>query len=182
MKIYTKTGDRGETTLFGGERVPKSHPRIAAYGTVDELNSLLGVACEWLDREAVEALRRIQNDLFNLGAELATPPENEKAFAYVTLLKEERIRWLESEIDRMDAALEPMNNFILPGGSKGAAFLHLARTVCRRAERKMVELAADTPFRQTLIEYVNRLSDYFFVLARYVNKRAGIADIPWTKG
>lgn len=181
MKIYTKTGDKGQTGLFGGERVSKTHPRIAAYGTVDELNSVVGLAATGCSEEAVRALRRIQHDLFDIGAELATPPENASAVARSALVTDQRVQWLEDEMDRMDESLPQLSNFILPGGSPGAAALHLARTVCRRAEREILELSDQAEIREIVIRYMNRLSDYFFVLAREENRVAHVRDIPWEK-
>jgi cob(I)alamin adenosyltransferase len=182
MKLYTKTGDDGSTGLFGGPRVPKNHLRIEAYGTVDELNSLLGVVrAEGVDPWLDELLRRVQNDLFSLGAELATP---EPSAHGTNLVGGEQIAALEAAIDSYEAAVEPLKQFILPGGSKAAAQLHLARTVCRRAERRLVALAAesDQPISGNLIVYLNRLSDLLFIAARYSNKITGIADVPWQKG
>ncbi|MEW6777556.1 MAG: cob(I)yrinic acid a,c-diamide adenosyltransferase [Bdellovibrionota bacterium] len=181
MKIYTKTGDRGETGLFGGGRVSKSHPRIEAYGTVDELNAFVGWARTQADPRESGALESIQNDLFNIGAELATPEGNEKATAQAQLLKEDRVRFLETEIDRMEEKLEPLKNFVLPGGSPGAAALHVCRTVGRRAERTVVHMAASEKVRPLVIEYLNRLSDYFFVLARHLNRTSKTPDAPWKK-
>lgn len=180
MKIYTKTGDKGETGLFGGERVSKSDPRIEAYGTVDELNATVGVALAALEGRYTEELQRIQSDLFNVGAELAARPGSGKA-AQTVLLEKERIGWLEQEIDKHEASLPALRNFILPGGSPGAAALHLSRTVCRRAERAIVSLAAKESVRGVLIEYMNRLSDYFFTLARLANQDSGIKDVEWKK-
>lgn len=180
MKIYTKTGDKGETALFGGKRVSKTHPRIAAYGTVDELNSVVGMAAASCSEESVRALRRIQHDLLDVGAELATPAENEAALARSALITEERVDWLEAEMDRMEEHLRPLETFILPGGSAGAAGLHLARTVCRRAEREILELD-EGEVRGVLIRYINRLSDYFFVLARDENRLSHTPDISWEK-
>ena len=181
MKIYTKTGDHGQTGLYGGGRVSKANLRIAAYGETDELNSLVGLARAKALRADQPALESIQNDLFNVGAELATPPKNRKALAASELLAEDRVRWLESEIDRMEASLEPLKTFVLPGGSEASAILHLARTVCRRAERAVVALGKKEKIRPLMIEYLNRLSDYFFVLARFANQQSGVGDVPWTK-
>ncbi len=181
MRIYTKTGDQGDTGLFGGPRVPKDDHRIEAYGTVDELNSLLGVArAEALPADVDALLARIQSELFSLGAELATP--NPAALG-TALVGPGHSAALERAIDQYEAQLEPLKLFILPAGTRAAALLHLARTVCRRAERRLVTLrtAAAEPVSGELIIYLNRLSDLLFVLAREVNRRAGLADVPWQK-
>lgn len=181
MKIYTKTGDGGETGLYGGGRVRKDNPRIAAYGTVDELNAVLGlVRAEGAPAEVDTLLARVQNELFDLGAELAT--RDPKAMGTSTI-NEAKIAALEGAIDKFEERLEPLKQFILPGGSKCAAFLHVSRTVCRRAEREVVFLAA-IPNEQvsgTLIVYLNRLSDLLFVLARATNQELGVADVPWQR-
>ncbi|HEX9938048.1 MAG TPA: cob(I)yrinic acid a,c-diamide adenosyltransferase [Longimicrobium sp.] len=185
MKIYTRTGDRGDTGLFGGGRVPKDHVRVDAYGEVDELNSTLGVVIVHL-QEAGEAaladgLRQVQADLFTIGANLATPaPEDGgRENAYIAPLDPARAAALEGWIDAADAELEPLKSFILPGGSPAAAALHLARTVCRRAERRVVTLAREVTVDPALVIYLNRLSDLLFTLARLANKRAGLEDVPW---
>jgi cob(I)alamin adenosyltransferase len=179
MKIYTKTGDAGETGLFGGPRVRKDHPRIEAYGTVDELNAVLGVARTHGPPPELDALlTTIQNQLFDLGAELASPEPQKFNIAGVG---PQQIAALEQAIDRHEADLEPLRQFILPGGSPLAASLHLARTVCRRAERRLLTLAAAETISPNTVVYLNRLSDLLFVLARWSNRRAGIADIPWQK-
>jgi cob(I)alamin adenosyltransferase len=181
MKIYTKTGDRGETGLFGGPRVKKDAPRIEAYGTVDELNSVLGIVrTTGLDSSIDELIRRIQNELFDLGAQLATPdPAAHNTF----LVGSAQIAALEAAIDLHEQGLEPLKTFILPGGTPAAAYLHLARTVCRRAERRAVTLAgqATEPVSPQVVVYLNRLSDLLFVLARAVNRAAGEDDVPWQK-
>jgi cob(I)alamin adenosyltransferase len=177
MKIYTKTGDTGETGLFGGTRVSKASPRVAAYGDVDELNSALGLArVHRIDDERDALLGTIQIDLFDLGAELAARPGKKSAAPQIG---DREIERLEAAIDRAEEELAPLTTFILPGGSPGAAHLHLARTVCRRAERAVVGLAAEDAPRPELIRYLNRLSDLLFVLARLANARAGVADVPW---
>ncbi len=179
MKIYTKTGDLGETGLFGGPRVRKDAPRIEAYGTVDELNALLGLArAETLGGDFDQLLARIQNELFDLGAELATPDPQAK---HTAIIGATHIADLEAAIDRYEAQLAPLKQFILPGGTRGAAIVHLARTVCRRAERRLVTLAASEPVSQTAIIYLNRLSDLLFVLARAINQAGGSPDVPWQK-
>lgn len=178
-KIYTKTGDSGETGLFGGPRVKKDSARIEAYGTVDELNAVLGLARTGeLPAEIGEALTRIQNELFEIGAELATP--NPAAHGMQTV-GAEHIQALEALIDQHESRLPPLKWFILPGGSREAGYLHLARTVCRRAERRLVTLMAQPQERVSthLVIYLNRLSDLLFVLARATNAAAGQADIPW---
>jgi len=176
MKIYTKTGDAGETGLFGGPRVRKDHARIEAFGTVDELNSHLGMARTHSVAAAFDPLlRRVQCELFDLGAQLATPdPTNERITAA-------HVAALEGEIDRHEATLDPLTCFILPAGTPLAAAFHVARTVCRRAERRVVTLAtqADTTIPANAIEYLNRLGDLLFVLARVANRQAGVADDPW---
>jgi cob(I)alamin adenosyltransferase len=180
MKIYTKTGDDGDTGLFGGPRVRKDHPRIEAYGTVDELNAVLGVVRTHAPPADVDALlERVQNELFDLGAILATP-EPEK-FG-MTGVGDEQSSRLEAAIDRFETELEPLKQFILPGGTPAAAYLHLARTVCRRAERMLVALDHKEEISAGAIIYLNRLSDLLFVAARLVNHRAGKPDVPWTKG
>lgn len=184
MKIYTKTGDSGQTGLFGGPRVDKDHPRIEAYGAVDELNAVLGLTRrEKLPRDVAELLERIQNELFDVGAELATPQPAAKGISCAT---GEHIAALERAIDHYEAGLSPLRNFILPGGTAGAAWLHLARTVCRRAERNLVTLrravdGTDEAVSPTLVVYLNRLGDLLFVLARAVNAEAKSPDVPWRK-
>jgi cob(I)alamin adenosyltransferase len=185
-KIYTKTGDAGETALGTGERVPKFQLRIASYGTVDEANSAVGVARLHIapGQEAVDGmLGRIQNDMFDLGADLCTPDRGQK-FAYEPLrITEDQVTRLEREIDTLNAELKPLRSFILPGGSAAAAHLHVARTVARRAERLMVELAREPGevVSKPALKYVNRLSDFLFVAARYVNDK-GARDVLWVPG
>ena len=183
MKIYTKTGDAGETGLFGGGRVPKDDPRVRAYGDVDEVNAAIGLAAALDPADVLSAaLQTIQRDLFTIGAELATP----------NLAKMDKVRArsgapigtaevgaLEDLIDAHEAKLPPLKNFILPGGTPKAAAFHLARTTCRRAERSVVALARDQQINPTIMQYLNRLSDLLFVLARAVNQQAGRADIAW---
>jgi cob(I)alamin adenosyltransferase len=181
MKIYTRTGDAGETGLFGGGRVRKDHPRVAAYGAVDELNSVLGWALtELAAGPTAERLGRIQHDLFSLGAELATPPARERRRRPDTPpIPEARIADMERWMDEMDAGLPPLDRFVLPGGTRAAAALHVARTVCRRAEREVVALAEQDEVAENVIRYLNRLSDLLFVCARHENALAGGADVVW---
>ena len=175
MKIYTRTGDLGQTSLFGGTRVAKNDARIEAYGTVDELSSSLGVArASGIPADVDTALEQVQRDLFDVGAHLASPGTSR--FPGVDA---ERIAQLESAIDAMERELAPLTNFILPGGSPGAAQLHVARTVCRRAERCVVSLGDESPATMSTIAYLNRLSDYLFVAARFANRRAGVTDVHW---
>jgi cob(I)alamin adenosyltransferase len=181
MKIYTKTGDSGDTGLFGGPRVRKNVPRIEAYGTVDELNAVLGLArSHQLDAEIDSLIKQIQNELFEIGAQLATP---DPALHGNALIGTQHIVALESAIDRYDAQLPALKQFILPGGTQAAAALHLARTVCRRAERRVISLRDDSRERVAgePVVYLNRLSDLLFVLARWVNHLAGTPDAPWQK-
>jgi len=182
MKIYTKTGDNGTTGLFGGARVSKSNPRVEAYGDVDELNAHLGWAAVLLKHLPLEdEIRRIQSDLFTLGADLATPPDAPPAAAAKSVhVAEARVEQLESLIDGWEANLKPLKNFILPGGSSGAAALQVCRAVCRRAERSVVRLAAAEDVNPAAIIYLNRLSDLLFVLARWVNSKDGIEEPLWT--
>jgi len=178
-KIYTRRGDDGSTGLFGGPRVRKDDLRVAAYGDVDELNSALGVAREELPEGDLRALLdELQSELFTLGAQLATP-DAEKAPKEVPRISAQQIERLEREIDRLTEQLPPMRNFILPGGSRAGAALHFSRTVCRRAERKIVELAESSPVPDEALGYINRLSDLLFVMARAANLRAGGREIPW---
>jgi cob(I)alamin adenosyltransferase len=181
MKIYTKTGDQGDTGLFGGPRVPKDSLRIETFGNVDELNSVLGLArAEGLPAYVDPLMEQIQNELFSLGAELATP---DPAAHGTALIGPRQIAVLEQAIDRFEATLPPLTQFILPGGTKAAAQLHLARTVCRRAERRLVSLARESsePIGPDLLVYLNRLGDLLFVLARAVNAATGSPDIAWRK-
>jgi cob(I)alamin adenosyltransferase len=178
MKIYTKKGDAGETGLYGGSRVPKDALRIHTYGTIDELNAVLGLVLTepTLPADLSGALSRVQGELFQLGAELATPAEKSLASAP---LDATHVQALERAIDAMEAELAPLQTFILPGGSRPTALLHLARTVSRRAERELVTLSREEAVRELVLQYVNRLSDYFFVCARYANHRLGFKDVPW---
>ena len=181
LKIYTKTGDDGDTGLFGGGRVPKDHPRVEAYGEIDELNAVIGMArsVEMMPR-IDEVLAPVQRDLFALGALLATPDhEKMKQQLEKARLSDARIAQLEQAIDDGEAELEPLTAFILPGGTPKAAALHVARTVCRRAERAIIKLQKDTEVPQMVIIYLNRLSDLLFVLARVANRRAGAGEVTW---
>lgn len=176
MKLYTKHGDDGSTGLIGGTRVPKNNPRVAAYGDVDETNAAIGIVLAGCnDDQTVATLRRIQAELFVLGAELATPAGEQPRFR----IGESHVKQLEQWIDAASAEVTPLRNFVLPCGTATAAGLHLARTVCRRAERAVVALAQMQPVGQWVIVYLNRLSDLLFALARQANKRANVADIPW---
>ncbi len=182
-RIYTRTGDRGETALVDGTRVPKFSPRVAAYGTVDETNSVIGLARLHAEGAVDTALARIQNDLFDLGADLGRPAMEKDAEAGYPVLRvvAAQVTRLESEIDAMNADLKPLRSFVLPGGSALAAHLHQARTVSRRAERLAVELAAAETVNPEAVRYLNRLSDWFFVAARMAND-AGRADVLWVPG
>jgi cob(I)alamin adenosyltransferase len=179
MKIYTRTGDDGTTGLFGGDRVRKSDARLDCYGTVDELNATIGLAAVTASPLVQEKLRLIQNELFVIGAHLATP-EIGKA-ATLPTMDDSVIARLEMQIDSAECDLAPLRQFILPGGCETAARLHLARTVCRRAERLLVDFSLDRPVSAILLTYLNRLSDWLFVHARWVNHDAAVADIPWER-
>lgn len=177
MKIYTKTGDSGTTSLLGGQRVSKADPRIDAYGTVDELNSWMGLLRDHEEDETQKVfLAKIQEKLFTLGSRLAADP-NETRFP-LPKITEKDITVLEQAMDRMDEELPPLKNFILPGGHPVVSTCHLARTTCRRAERRLAELANE-PAYQILLRYLNRLSDYLFVLARYLAKKHNAPETPW---
>lgn len=178
-KIYTKTGDDGSTALGSKQRVPKDHPRVRAYGTVDELNSVIGMAlAHGLCAKLAAALPPIQNQLFHLGSDLSFPPEEAEEFK-VPRIEQRHIDALESLIDEMNEELGPLENFILPGGSLGAATLQVARAVCRRAERRLVTLARQDSVRPESVTYVNRLSDALFVMARYENLQRGVSEPLW---
>lgn len=179
MKIYTRTGDTGDTSLFDGTRVPKSNPRVDAYGEIDELNAVVGLArAAGVDHDLADMLDRVQRDLFALGARLADPAERIAARVEKAALASLDATRLESWIDGLETELPPLRRFVLPGGSAAGATLHLARTVCRRAERRIVSLPADAIEPEILV-YVNRLSDFLFVIARVVNRRAGVAEAEW---
>lgn len=178
FKIYTKTGDDGSTGLFGGARVPKYDLRIETYGTIDELNSYIGLIRDQpLDANSIKILLEIQDRLFTIGSILAVDPEK-KNLSVPNLLKED-IELLEVEIDKMDSELSPMKNFILPGGHTTVSFIHIARCVCRRAERLTVHLSIENEVDPLIIKYLNRLSDYFFTLARLTAKNLGASEQPW---
>ncbi|MFN4039721.1 MAG: cob(I)yrinic acid a,c-diamide adenosyltransferase [Erythrobacter sp.] len=183
-RIYTRTGDDGTTGLVDGSRLPKHALRMEAIGAVDEANAALGFALRKLSGEPAEQVFRIQNDLFDLGADLATPAGEGDGFApseMVLRIVASQVAWLEQRIDALTAVLEPLTSFILPGGTEAAARLHLARTAVRRAERAMTALAAAEPTNPAALHYINRLSDYLFVLGRAAN-RDGKADIKWVPG
>jgi len=180
MKIYTKTGDSGETGLFGGERVSKNTIRIEAYGTIDELNAFIGLTIiEVSDKSVKDLLQKIQNWLFSIGADLATPDNEKTKKLNVFRTSEEYYRYIEKEIDKYESKLDELRNFILPGGTKGAALLHICRTITRRAERMVVALNSTVKIGNNIIIFLNRLSDLFFVLARFDNAVTGTPDIEW---
>jgi cob(I)alamin adenosyltransferase len=183
-KIYTKTGDQGTTSLVGGERVAKQDPRLEAYGTVDELNSAIGMAVAQLPQEArftesIAMLHEIQNTLFNIGSRLAC--EDAKSLVQMPLVTESHVQTLEVKMDEWEASLPGLTNFILPGGALPSATLQLCRTICRRAERRVLTLAATTLVEPVVIIYLNRLSDFLFTMARKINSDFGVRDILWKK-
>ena len=180
-RIYTRGGDAGETSLGSGARVAKHDRRVAAYGTVDEANAAIGLARLHVAGEVDDMLARIQNDLFDLGADLCTPADETGGPAGALRIVQPQVDRLEREIDRLNADLAPLDSFVLPGGRPAAAYLHLARTIVRRAERGITELATAEPVNPLAVKYVNRLSDHLFVLARFVND-AGAADVLWRPG
>ena len=185
MKIYTKTGDKGTTALFGGTRVPKYNLRIESYGTADELNSYIGLIRDQEISEHIKSsLNKIQHDIFTLGAMLATPPEKEtlkngKERLNILKVENNSIEFLEKEIDKMNEELPQMTHFILPGGHQTVSFCHIARCVCRRTERLVVELNEQEPINPDVLMYLNRLSDYLFVLARKLSKDLSAKEIKW---
>jgi cob(I)alamin adenosyltransferase len=179
-KIYTRGGDKGQTSLGDGRRVAKHDLRVEAYGTVDETNGVIGLARLYTEGAADAMLSRIQNDLFDLGADLCTPETGRKAEGALRII-ESQVERLESEIDAMNAELQPLTSFILPGGTPASAYLHLARTVARRAERLMTRLAEAEPINPVTIRYINRVSDHLFVLARVLNNN-GASDVLWVPG
>lgn len=180
MKIYTKTGDKGETSLFNGRRVPKSDIRVEAYGNVDELNSYIGLITTFdIPNDVRKVLEEVNRVLFEIGTDLATPNDNPRKIKRVKRLNKERINFLEEKIDHYSALLPELRNFILPGGSSESAWLHIARTVCRRAERRVVELSQKEEINTNIVVFLNRLSDFLFVMARYVNYTKHIEDVIW---
>ena len=180
MKIYTKTGDKGETGLFGGERVSKHSTRLDAYGTVDELNSFLGLAIlEVNNQEIKNIIKEIQQKLFVVGSDLATPQTEKNQKLKITRTPDEYIDETEKLIDKFESQLDELKNFILPGGSKGSALLHICRTIARRAEREIVALKNTEEIGNNIVIFLNRLSDLFFVLSRFENKYSNIPDTKW---
>jgi cob(I)alamin adenosyltransferase len=188
-KVYTRTGDRGETALVGGKRVPKDSPRIDAYGTIDELNSVIGLARVFNEEKLNDSkahqfldtvLRQLQDELFDLGSELATP--NDFSYDGMYRVGESEVKKLEQIIDECQQELEPLKSFILPGGGRVAAYLHQCRTVCRRAEREILRLSRAEPLSEWPLKYVNRLSDLLFVLSRWIGKQTGEAEYLWQRG
>ena len=177
MKIYTRTGDKGKTSLIGGKRVSKTHQRLEAYGTIDELNAHIGLLLAQLPADESEraTLLQVQNILFVVGAQLATPPEVTGTLA----VSAEMLSTLEEAIDRIDAGLPPLKAFVLPGGTQAASQCHVCRTVCRRAERRVLALASRATIPSELTSYLNRLSDYLFVLSRKINNEQGMQEIFW---
>lgn len=179
MKIYTRSGDKGQTSLLGGTRVPKDSLRIEAYGTVDELNSHIGLLRDHLQGDRDELLVPIQEMLFSLGSRLASGTEEQAEKFKVPHITDADITAMEKEMDRLDAELPEMRNFILPGGHLAASQAHVCRTVCRRAERLVVHLAGQEPVPEIVVRYLNRLSDLLFVLSRHIAHLKGVADTPW---
>ncbi len=188
-KVYTRTGDNGETALVGGKRVPKDSARIEAYGTIDELNSIVGLARAFNEEKLSEGeahrfldlvLRQIQDELFDLGSELATPPDFFQEGMY--RVGEREVKKIEQLIDECQKSLEPLKSFILPGGGKLGAYLHQCRTVCRRAEREILRLSRVEELSKWPVKYVNRLSDLFFVLSRWISKQTGEEEYLWQRG
>ena len=188
-RVYTRTGDRGETALVGGKRVPKDSPRIEAYGTIDELNSIVGLARAFNEEKLADGeahrfldtlLRQIQDELFDLGSELATPPDFFQQGMY--RVSESEVKKIEQLIDECQEELEPLKSFVLPGGGRIGAYLHQCRTVCRRAEREILRLSRAEELSEWPIKYVNRLSDLFFVLSRWISKKTGKDEYLWQRG
>ena len=178
MKIYTKKGDKGTTSLFGGTRLPKHHIRIESYGSVDELNSFIGLVRDQVQETAVrKELKSIQETLFTIGSHLAADPSKENL--WLPEIKDSEVELLEKGIDRMEESLEPLKNFILPGGHPVVSYCHVVRCVCRRAERNVVALSEINEVAPILFQYLNRLSDYFFVLARFLGKALGAEEVIW---
>jgi len=181
MKIYTKTGDDGSTGLIGGARVGKDDLRIECYGTIDELNATIGLCASIADGNLRQWLTPVMNELFVIGARLATPEDQKNTSTWMPALNEMMVHRLEEQIDEAEKQLAPLQCFILPGGTDLAARLHLSRTVCRRAERLLVHFSRTHPLEDLLMRYVNRLSDWLFVLARLANHLEGVGDVPWKK-
>lgn len=178
MKIYTRGGDKGQTSLLGGQRVSKTHMRIHAYGTVDELNSYIGLLCDQeINKKRLEFLREVQNALFTIGAHLAAGTDRDKL--KLPALDSGLIKVLESAIDDMEESLPPLKSFLLPGGHQSVSVCHITRCVCRRAERMVVALEEGGEVMSTIVKYLNRLSDYLFVLSRTMAKDLGVGEIPW---
>lgn len=178
MKIYTKTGDKGTTSLFGGKRVPKHHLRIDAYGTVDELNSYIGlIRDQHVDKNTFNTLIEVQDRLFTLGSNLATEPGNTKV--KLPRLNASDVEFLENQIDEMNNNLPEMKSFVLPGGHQTVSFCHISRCVCRRAERILTQLMEEEGVEELFVQYLNRLSDYLFVLSRYIAKQQKVIEIAW---
>lgn len=177
-KIYTKQGDKGQTSLLGGSKVPKYHERIEAYGTLDELNSFIGLTRDYSEDENTrQYLKKIQDEVFAIEAHLAS--ETREASGFLPEIKDSVIAEMEKEIDRMEQSLPELKNFILPGGHPAVSYCHVARTICRRAERTVIKLAETIEVKAVIIQYLNRLSDYFFVLARYLGNYFGAEEIVW---
>jgi len=185
MKIYTKTGDKGTTSLYGGTRVPKYHLRIESYGTIDELNSYIGlISTQQIDKNSTTSLLKIQNELFTIGSMLATPEDKEtlksgKERLNIPKVDTSSITYLEQEIDAMNENLPAMTHFVLPGGHQAVSYCHIARCICRRAERITVQLSEEVLINGDVLKYLNRLSDYLFVLARKLTYDNNIEEIPW---
>jgi len=180
LKVYTRRGDRGETDLFGGPRVAKNELRVEAYGAVDELNAVVGrAAAATVHQDLRDTLAEVQNLLFDLGGTLATPDAGQRAKSRVPSVEQRDIDAAEARIDALERELEPLKRFVLPGGTAAAAELHVARTVCRRAERRCVALHREDPVDEVSLGYLNRLSDLLFVMARVENRRADVADVAW---
>ena len=182
VRIYTKTGDKGQTSLFGGKRISKDNLRIEAIGTIDELNSALGASASFIkDKKILSLIQKIQNDLFNIGAELANPQEISSNTKLLIRLGKEEVYVLESIIDQYDSILPSLKSFILPGGTNSAALLHLSRSVSRRAERRIISISKVAKVNPNILSYTNRLSDLLFVLARYLNNKSKVKEVPWKK-
>ena len=185
MKIYTRTGDKGTTGLFGGQRVEKDNPRIEAYGTIDELNALLGTIDALLSPaltlpiEINPMLELIQKDLFDIGSHLSTPYVKDAVPTHLPKMRTDAATWMEENIDQMDAHLEPLKNFILPGGGQAGSATHVARTVCRRAERRIISLTQEAYVDPYIVTYVNRQSDFLFALARFLNQVENKTELQW---